>query len=421
MVAGEKDGTRACEIRDRAARLEDQVEEAKGALAIATELDQKFALEVEDLRSRVQKSTTERDSASRSVGTASVEESRVAHDYAMLRREADRLRFDQRHLSEQTQAGEAETSRLAGDIERARSAVEELTGILEDQTERVRQAEAARPEPYGSAVDLTGLRARLSASLATHERALARLEQRMSERDLLDSEIQRELQVAPESLPEAAEDVPTPDEIRRLRSRAAQYADADESVVRECEEIEERFTHLSTHLEDLQAARAELQTIMDGTDREMGTRFDVALRAVDDEFSRMFRVMLRGGEASLERVDADGGIGIRAQLPGKRAQSSSAFSGGERALVATSLLFGVLNIRPTPFCVLDEVDAPLDESNVDRYLAALRDISERTQMIVVTHNRATMAAADVLYGVTMDDEGVTDLLSLRLDAYEAAV
>ena len=111
---------------------------------------------------------------------------------------------------------------------------------------------------------------------------------------------------------------------------------------------------------------------------------------------------------------------VRAQLPGKRTRSSASFSGGEKALVASSLLFGMLRLRPTPFVVLDEVDAALDESNVDRYVTALRDISQRTQVVIVTHNRATMEAADVLYGVTMDDEGVSRLLSLRLDGFEAA-
>ncbi|HEX6508522.1 MAG TPA: chromosome segregation protein SMC, partial [Chloroflexota bacterium] len=150
----------------------------------------------------------------------------------------------------------------------------------------------------------------------------------------------------------------------------------------------------------------------------MWSRFDTAFRAVSDEFSRVFEVMLRGGQARLEQFD-DGGIEVLVQLPGKRSRSSAAFSGGERALVASSLLFGVLRIRPTPFCVLDEVDAALDETNVDRYLAALRDIATKTQAIVVTHNRATMAEADVLYGLTMDAAGASNLLSLRLDSYAA--
>jgi chromosome segregation protein len=214
------------------------------------------------------------------------------------------------------------------------------------------------------------------------------------------------------------EDVPTAQEVQRLRGRASQYADADESVIEESRELEERFAYLQRHAEDLRSAADNLQEIMELADNEMRGRFADAFAAVNTEFGRVFEVMLRGGHAELIE-NPDGGVDIVAQLPGKKTRSSAAFSGGERSLVASSLLFGVLKIRPTPFCVLDEVDAALDESNVDRYLLALRDISERTQVIVVTHNRATMAATDTLYGMTMDDEGVSSLLSLRLDAYEA--
>jgi chromosome segregation protein len=207
--------------------------------------------------------------------------------------------------------------------------------------------------------------------------------------------------------------------VRRLRLRATQYPEADMTVVEECKELEERYLRLRSQLEDLSDAGRELDAVIEIADREMRTRFNDAFSALNGEFSRVFEVMLRGGDAALELTE-DGGVGVRARLPGKRTRSSASFSGGERALVASSLLFGMLRLRPTPFVVLDEVDAALDESNVDRYVAALRDISVRTQVIIVTHNRATMEAADVLYGVTMDDEGVSHLLSLRLDAYAAA-
>jgi chromosome segregation protein len=189
--------------------------------------------------------------------------------------------------------------------------------------------------------------------------------------------------------------------------------------VDEARELGERQQYLSKHVDDLRAAADTLQEMMRVADAEMRTRFDGSLTAVSEEFGRVFEVMLRGGRARLEAVDEAGGIEVVAQLPGKRSRSSASFSGGERSLVASSLLFGVLRIRPAPFCVLDEVDAALDESNVDRYLAALRDIAQKTQVIVVTHNRATMAAADVLYGLTLDGEGASNILSLRLESAAA--
>lgn len=264
-------------------------------------------------------------------------------------------------------------------------------------------------------------RSRSAAAVSRHERLSARLGEVQAERMKLSEEIVRELGLQASNLPHTTPDaVPTEDELRRLRTRAAQYADLDASVADEYRELLERQRYLSAQVADLQSAAEGLHEVMRIADREMRSRFQSAVDTVSDEFGRVFKVMLRGGEARLEQIDDDGGIEVRATLPGKRTRSSSAFSGGERALVATSLLFAVLRIRPMPFCVLDEVDAALDETNVDRYLAALRDISERTQVIVVTHNRATMAAATVLYGLTMDGEGASSVLSLQLDAYEAA-
>jgi chromosome segregation protein len=251
-----------------------------------------------------------------------------------------------------------------------------------------------------------------------HERAQA--ESKSAERriEALQQEIADELRIPPTELRPSEQEPPSETDIKRLRSRAMQYADADPSVVEEARELAERHSYLSKHVEDLRSAAETLRAMMEVADVEMRAQFEVAFDAVSEEFSRVFEVMLRGGHARLEQLDG-GGVEVIAQLPGKRSRSSAAFSGGERSLIASSLLFGVLKMRPAPFCVLDEVDAALDEGNVDRYLVALRDISQKTQAVVVTHNRATMAAADVLYGLTMDTEGASDVLSLRLDAQAA--
>lgn len=262
---------------------------------------------------------------------------------------------------------------------------------------------------------------RLNRAVGALERATAARQTALDERDTLILQCRTDLGLEPFAVPAPAPDaVPTEDEIKRLKQRANQYAEADQSVVIECDELEQRYERLTLHVDDLRRASSDLRCVIEGADVEMQTRFSSAFADVNREFGRVFEMMLRGGSATLEVSEPDGGILVQAQLPGKRSRSSTAFSGGERALVATSLLFGVLRIRPTPFCVLDEVDAALDESNVDRYLSALRDISRRTQIVVVTHNRATMAAADVLYGLTMNGEGGSSLLSLRLEQYEAA-
>ncbi|HEY8685477.1 MAG TPA: chromosome segregation protein SMC [Chloroflexota bacterium] len=296
--------------------------------------------------------------------------------------------------------------------------VERFDVLLEEHSAVLSTARTARPTRHVSGDQVRAARLAVSNLVRQDERAQAESTNSGNKLDALRAEIDEELQVSPDELSPSNAEPPTEVEIKRLRSRSMQYADADPSVVAEAAELAERHAYLLKHVEDLRSAADTLRVMMEVADAEMRTQFDAAFAAVSEEFSRVFEVMLRGGNARLDQLDG-GGIEVVAQLPGRRSRSSSAFSGGERSLIASSLLFGVLRMRPAPFCVLDEVDAALDEGNVDRYLAALRDISMNTQAIVVTHNRATMAAADVLYGLTMDSEGTSKALSLRLETLAA--
>jgi chromosome segregation protein len=336
-----------------------------------------------------------------------------------LTEHVERLEREAEGVSASTTGLREEIEQRSAFIEQERARAAEFASVLADQQAALARVQGEQPEITFGRAGVESIRAKLVDQVRQHERALAQLSQCEDERDRLRIEILQELQRAPELLAMTLDAVPTPDEIRKLRMRANQYPDADMDVIEECRELEERYRDLRTHVEGLNDAARELDAVIATADQEMRSRFDTAFAALDEEFCRVFQVMLQGGEARLEQTE-DGGIGVRGQLPGRRARASASFSGGEKALVASSLLFGILRLRPMPFVVLDEVDAALDESNVDRYVAALRDISERTQVVIVTHNRATMEAADVLYGVTMDDEGVSQLLSLRLDTYAAA-
>ena len=149
----------------------------------------------------------------------------------------------------------------------------------------------------------------------------------------------------------------------------------------------------------------------------MTEAFDRTFGEVADAFAVTFTAIFGGGKARLVRVgdeSGNAGVDIVAQPPGKRLQALELLSGGERALTAVALLFAILKVRPSPFCLLDEVDAALDEANVVRVRDTLRELARTTQFIVVTHNRATIEGADALYGVTMGDDGVSQVLSLRL-------
>ncbi len=184
-------------------------------------------------------------------------------------------------------------------------------------------------------------------------------------------------------------------------------------------EIDERYTALQTQREDLEQALADLRRAIAKIERETKERFGEAFRAVTERFSALYPRLVGGGRAELQLTDPGDllatGIDIVVEPPGKRLQNLSLLSGGEKAMAAIALVFAVFQVKPSPFCLLDEVDAPLDDANSRRFNGMLREMSAETQFVVITHNRTTMEVADVLYGVTMQKPGVSSVVSVRMD------
>ncbi len=201
---------------------------------------------------------------------------------------------------------------------------------------------------------------------------------------------------------------------RQIRRLGAINAEAPDDF----REFRERHEFLTTQLADLNDAEIQLRSAISDLNEEIRSRFTTTFATVNTAFGEYFQSFFGGGTASLMLTDpdniAEAGIDIEAQPPGKRIKSLSLLSGGERSLTAVALLFALLSANPAPFCVLDEVDAALDEANVGRFTAALRKLSEKTQFLVVTHNRRTIEVADAIYGVSMGRDGVSKVLSLRL-------
>jgi chromosome segregation protein len=176
---------------------------------------------------------------------------------------------------------------------------------------------------------------------------------------------------------------------------------------------------MTNQVADLHKAEADIKEVIAELDLLMEREFRRTFEAVATEFRQIFTRLFGGGTARLVLTDpndlTETGIDIEARLPGRRTQGLSLLSGGERSLTATALVFSLLKVSPTPFCVLDEVDAMLDEANVGRFRDLLRELSENTQFIVITHNRNTVQAADVIYGVTMGRDSVSQVISLKMD------
>jgi chromosome segregation protein len=248
-----------------------------------------------------------------------------------------------------------------------------------------------------------------------------------------------------------APDIGAPQEVEsrivRLRRELADIGSVDEELVREYHDAETRHSFLAAQKADLERALADLQTLQKELEKKIDQEFSAALKGISEQFQHYFRLLFGGGSArlaeyrpklkTLEHAEEGavlegredelavqempepeaGGIAVDVSLPRKKVKSLDMLSGGERALTAIALIFAVVNVSSPPFLVLDEIDAPLDEANSERFGRLLRELADQTQFILITHNRVTMEAADVLYGVTMQD-GVSKLFSLKFEEAE---
>ncbi len=231
----------------------------------------------------------------------------------------------------------------------------------------------------------------------------------------------------------------------RLRGELSAIGEIDENLMKEAEESETRFSFLSSQLEDLEKASKDLKELIEDLDRRIHEDFKKAFHAISGEFNTYFRLMFAGGSAHLSLVsrkeatpilegeqgtetaqekveevqekprETESGVEIHVTLPRKRITNLEMLSGGEKTLVSLAALFAMIAVSPPPFLVLDEIDAALDEENARRFAELITDFSKKTQFIIVTHNRATMEAADVLYGITMGEDGVSKVLSMKLE------
>jgi chromosome segregation protein len=227
-----------------------------------------------------------------------------------------------------------------------------------------------------------------------------------------------------ERLPHVAEITPeVEDLVNRRRAQLRRMGAINPEAVKEYAEVKERFEFLTAQVQDLQKAEVQLREVIAELDAMMREAFQHTFAAVSEEFPKIFIRLFGGGSAKLtltDSADAGGeGIDITAKLPGRRSQGLALLSGGERSLTATALIFSLLKVAPTPFCVLDEVDAMLDESNVGRFRELLIELSRQTQFVIVTHNRNTVQAAQVIYGVSMGSDSASQVISLKLDEFVA--
>ena len=309
-------------------------------------------------------------------------------------------------------------------IERERAEAKDKIAAAE---QAIREANAARLEKEA---EITRLGQENRALTDERERMggeMARLAERRAaaeaERDDTAAKLWEEYQLTENEAKAQCVEFTTVTELRRqvaeVRGKIRALGNVNVGAIDEYKEVKERYDFLKAQVGDVERSKTELTRMIAELCQEMEEMFKKSFQEINRNFGRIFRELFGGGRARLYLSDEgnilDSGIEIEVSPPGKVIRNLSALSGGEQALVAISIYFAILEVNPSPFCILDEIEAALDDVNVTRYAQYLRRMTERTQFIVITHRRGTMEAADVLYGVTMQEDGVSKLLRLDLD------
>ncbi len=296
-----------------------------------------------------------------------------------------------------------------------REATQQRLGRQQAETEALARSRAAAENREELGREMARLAERKAAAEAEYDQTAAKL---WDEYQLTVSGAE-EVCVEFESLPALRA------QVAELRNKIRALGNVNVSAIEEYKEVKARYDALSAQVADVEDSKNELTRMISNLCSQMREIFSDSFRAINENFGRVFTELFGGGEASLILEDESdvlaSGIGIRVAPPGKVIKNLEALSGGEQALVAISIYFAILAVNPAPFCILDEIEAALDDSNVARFAQYLRRVSDRTQFIVITHRRGTMEAANVLYGVTMQEDGVSKLLKLDLEQVDATL
>lgn len=425
--------TESLDIENQVADIERQESETRQKLdeSIQTEKDCQKA--VEDLgRELSELSETEEEAAS--------EVSRWEMEIAKV---SQRLEFQQENLSrideeiitrqkdldevlEHIESSESELEHKNAEIVEIGKTMEASVTSSKENKEKLEKIQHTREEISSKQKSFFEVREKLAESKSSLDREVNRL---TSQKEKLDSQIEGlinymwdeyEITLSQASLmkdPELNDATAMKKEIGQLKNAIRELGDVNVNAIEDYKNVSERYTFLRTQHDDLVVAEEQLRVIIADLDESMRNQFREQFKLISEQFDKVFKEMFGGGHGTLEIDDSvdilEAGIKIIAQPPGKKLVNMNMMSGGEKALTAIALLFAIQNLKPSPFCLLDEIEAALDENNVVRFAKYLHKLKD-TQFIVITHRRGTMESADRLYGITMQEKGVSALVSVNL-------
>ena len=409
----EEIGGRLTEMRERRIELETSVKA----------LDEEYQSSrqgVDDLQKRVTELQIEATSSRKDVESLKSRFELLDRSLREIQEQVDKMSSESDRSLETLNVNQVMIEQRKLDLDQAITKTKELadkSARLRDEFEQV-QAKARAAETALNEVHLGHHQLQSRMNEAT-----LRLEQlKMKEQYLIDSMRERYMvdlpSVAEQYNPAEVDFAALEAEVNELKSKVNKIGDVNLASIEEYEDLKKRHDFLDQQYKDLIEAKEQLKKVIDRINRICSRRFKDTFEQVNERFTKVFPVLFGGGEARLILVEdpenGEMGIDIVSRPPGKKLQNVSLLSGGEKALTAVSLIFSIFLVKPSPFCLLDEVDAPLDDANVFRFNDLVKEMAKRSQIIIVTHNKHTMKVNNILYGVTMEEKGVSKMVSVSL-------
>ncbi len=390
--------------------------------------------QIETLSSRLEEAKARREELARQLSALQLESANLQQKYEFIQENMRRVRGEmdkqEEELSQLEGSGEVSSQAIEEklhEIERIKTEIGQLTEKASDLEQEGLGLARTRDEKTGEQKQLFDRREELSGRMSRLDKELFRLQ---SQKEKLDERLDRHVEYMwseYELTPTGAEKLRNPQwtSLGEMKRRAGELKESirglgnvNVNAIEDYKEVSERYEFMRTQHEDLVKAEETLMGIIEELDTGMRRQFEEKFKEIRREFDQVFKELFGGGHGQLELVDGEdileAGIQIISQPPGKKLQNMMQLSGGEKALTAIALLFAIQNLKPSPFCLLDEIEAALDDSNVDRFAGYLHKLTRNTQFIVITHRRGTMVSADRLYGITMQEKGVSTLVSVNL-------
>lgn len=399
------------ELNKKILAAEEKVNELTGSRAELTKKREEISLQLQNLRLEIVSSQKDIDALNSDIVFAKSTSNENLERKAELNQEIEKIKSVILEKTEFINCTNAE--------------IEELIANQNERSKAIEKINADREQLEKRSAEIRTIERDKTSERETSGRELARLEERkiniQKQYDDIISKLWEEYELTRREAEDCAVEIDDSKQAQRrlneLKQKIRSLGNVNVSAIEEYKEVSERYEFMSAQVNDVEKSKKEIEKLITDLTKQMKEVFVESFDQINKNFTYTFKELFGGGTASLSLADPENiltsGIDILVHPPGKIVINLEALSGGEKALVAIALYFAIMKVRPAPFCVMDEIEAALDDVNVYRFAAYLRRMTDNTQFILITHRRGTMEEADVLYGVTMQDEGISKLLELR--------